>query len=138
MTRPHTTHPTCRASVAALALLLPLLAACAVAGRRCENTELLRRPAPDGAYDAVLFGRTCDEQATSTNLSVVFEGARVSEDIGNLFQAAGAPDTTALSVAWAGARRLVVRYPAELTVLKRDTTFREVRVRYEAARLSGG
>lgn len=121
-----------RARVAGLLLLPLLLSSCAVAGRRCENQELARRPAPDGAYDAVLYGRTCDGEATSTNVSLVFSGARVSEDIGNLFQAAGTPDTAAVAVRWEAPHRLVVRHPGEMVVLKREPRLREVAVRYES------
>jgi hypothetical protein len=121
------------ATVGALFVLLPLLSSCAVVGRRCENVEVMRRSAPDQAYDAVLYSRTCDEEATSSNISLVSGGARVSEDIGNVFQAAGAPDTSAIRLLWEAPRRLVVQHPEGLAVLKREPALRAVAVRYETA-----
>jgi hypothetical protein len=128
-----------RAVLPGVACLLWTVAS-SLAGTPCVNQALRESPSPDGRYSAVVFVRGCREPARfSTQISVIKSGRPLSDVAGNVFVSevryADSPADLGgqeIEVRWESADRLVILHPPGTKALKAKTTFKRVRIRYEA------
>lgn len=103
----------------------------------CENRVLSEVPAPKGNRAAIVFERSCGATTGfSTHVSVVSEFGRVGKSAGNVFAADsdhGAVKDMTVTVRWVAPDRVVIRYPAQARVFKKDAQADGVSVAYETA-----
>lgn len=104
----------------------------------CGNTVLATVPSPDGTLQAIVFERDCGATTGfSTQVSIVKEGARLSNGPGNAFVAdddhgaasaarGRGPDVTA---EWRGTDTLVVQYDGRARVFHAAPRVRGITVR---------
>ena len=89
----------------------------------CENRVLSEVPGPKGNRTAIVFERSCGATTGfSTHVSVVNEFGELGRSAGNVFAADsdhGAVKDMTVTVRWAAADQVVIRYPAQSRVFKK-------------------
>ena len=103
----------------------------------CENRVLSELTAPSGSNRAVVFERSCGATTGfSTHVSVLNDRDPIPKSPGNVFDADsdhGAAKDMTVRVRWAAPDQLVIRYPAQARVFRKETQANGVGVTYEAA-----
>jgi hypothetical protein len=103
----------------------------------CENRVLSEVPGPKGNREAIVFERSCGATTGfSTHVSVVNEFGQLRRSAGNVFAADsnhGAVKNFTVTVRWVAADQVVIRYPAQARVFKKEAQADGVSVGYETA-----
>jgi hypothetical protein len=111
-----------------------LLVACA---DPCENRVLSEFPGRMGNRAAIVFERSCGATTGfSTHVSVANEFGQLGKSPGNVFVADsdhGAVKKMIVTVRWVAPDRIVVRYPAQARVFKKQAEVNGVNVAYETS-----
>ena len=101
----------------------------------CENRVLSEVPAPTGNSSAIVFERSCGATTDfSTHVSVVKEFGQLRKSTGNVFVADnghGAVKDMNVTVRWVAPDQVVIRYPAQARVFKKEAQANGVSVAYE-------
>jgi hypothetical protein len=124
----HVAHFSGRVPVIAMAL-------CFLACDPCENTILYEVSAPGSARAAIIFERSCGAiTGFSTHVSIVNMPGKLRDAAGNVFTADsdhGLIERMTVTVRWIAADRVVIQYPAQARVFKRESQANGVFVGYE-------
>ena len=103
----------------------------------CENKVLSELPAPTGNRAAIVFERSCGATTGfSTHVSVVTEFGQLRKSAGNVFAADsdhGAVKEMTVTVRWVASDTILIRYPAQARVFKKEAQANGVGVAYETA-----
>jgi hypothetical protein len=101
----------------------------------CENRVLSEVPAPRSNNVAIVFERSCGATTGfSTHVSILREFGEPWKSAGNVFTADsdhGAVKDMIVTVRWLRPDQIVIRYPAQARVFKREAWANGVEVAYE-------
>jgi hypothetical protein len=101
----------------------------------CENRVLSEFPAPIGNVSVIVFERSCGATTGfSTHVSILKEFGELRKLPGNVFVADsdhGAVKDMTVTVRWAAPDLVVIRYPAQARVFKKEVQANGVHVAYE-------
>lgn len=95
---------------------------------RCVVEEQRRLPAPDGAFDLVVFSRDCGATTTAnTQAALVPPGEKVPFDAASFVSIAAAAD---LAPRWDEEGRIEIVLPPDVEIYRQDDGVAGVAVRY--------
>jgi hypothetical protein len=131
-------------SLSIILIFVAMTASCArieshLAG--CGNDVVKEVTSPNGKMKAVLFERDCGATTSSTSqISLLSSGRSLPNEIGNLFvagkddgRAPGAPwGGPMVEVSWTDDTHLLVKYDNRASISKREESFGNINIRYEA------
>ena len=128
---------------AAMSMTLTLAGCSSV---ECTTGDLTRVVAPDGQHEAVVFGRRCDDNQPSTQVSIVKPGETVGWLRGNIVatdanfgKAAMRPDGgPVVRAEWRDARTLVLHVAEHTRMFRQREQLGDITIQYEGIPAEGG
>ena len=132
-----------RSMLVAVMLALGLSACSSV---ECTTGDMTRVPAPDGQHEAVVFGRRCDDNQPSTQVSIIKPGETVGWLRGNIVatdanfgKAAMRPDGgPVVRAEWRDTKTLVLHIAEHTRMFRQREQLGDITIQYEGIPAEGG